>query len=58
VNGFKLNIPKFQVWLQPKEFLVIEKIDKKKVPKEAVEIRSQLVEEEEDGFIEEDCSID
>jgi hypothetical protein len=48
--------------LQPKEFIVtkkkIEKIGKKKVLREAVEIRSQLVEEKEDGFIEEDCSID
>jgi hypothetical protein len=45
--------------LQPKEFLVIEKIDKKKkVPREAAEIRNQLVEEEEDEFIEEGCSID
>jgi hypothetical protein len=47
--------------LQPKEFLVtekIEKIDKKKVLREAVEIRSQSVKEEEDGFIKEDCSID
>jgi hypothetical protein len=60
-NGFKLNIPEFQGWLQPKEFLVIEKIekiDKKKVLREVVEIRSQSVEEEEDGFIEEDCLID
>jgi hypothetical protein len=24
-NGFKLNIPEFQGWLQPEEFLVIEK---------------------------------
>jgi hypothetical protein len=58
---FKLNIPEFQGWLQLEEFLVtekIEKIDKKKVLREAVEIRSQSVEEEEDGFIEEDCSID
>jgi hypothetical protein len=34
VNKFKLNIPKFQGWLQPEEFLVIEKLqkfDKKKV---------------------------
>jgi hypothetical protein len=46
--------------LQPKEFLItekIEKIDKKKVLREAVEIRSQSV-EEEDGFIKEDCLID
>jgi hypothetical protein len=55
---FKLNIPEFQGWLQPKEFLVIEKIDKNKVLREVAEIRSQSVEEEEDGFIEEDCSID
>ena len=60
-NGFKLNIPEFQGWLQPKEFLVtekIDKIDKKKVLREVAEIRSQSVEEEEDGFIEEDCSLD
>jgi hypothetical protein len=60
-NGFKLNIPEFQGWLQTVEFLVtekIEKIDKKKVLREAAEIRSQSVEEEEDGFIEEDCLID
>jgi hypothetical protein len=60
-SGFKLNIPEFQGWLQPEEFLVtekIEKIDKKKVLREAVEIRSQSVEDEEDRFIEEDCSID
>jgi hypothetical protein len=47
--------------LQPKEFFVtekIEKIDKKKVFREAVEIRSQSVGEDEDRFIEEDCSID
>jgi hypothetical protein len=44
--------------LQPEEFLVTEKINKKKVLREAVEIRSQSVEEVEDGFIEEDCSID
>jgi hypothetical protein len=60
-SKFKLNIPEFQGLLQLEEFLVtekIEKIDKKKVLREAVEIRSQSVEEEEDGFIEEDCSID
>jgi hypothetical protein len=60
VNGFKLNIPKFQGCLQPKEFCVIEKIekiDKKKVPRKPGEIRSQSV-EEEDGFIEEDCLVD
>jgi hypothetical protein len=60
-NGFKLNISESQGWLQPEEFLVtrkIEKIDKKKVLREAVKIWSQSVEEEEDGFIEEDCSID
>jgi hypothetical protein len=59
-NRFKLNIPEFQGWLQPEDFLVtekIEKIDKKKVLREAAEIRSQSVEEEEDGFIGEDCSI-
>ena len=56
-NGFKLNIPGFQGWFQPKEFFVIEKIEKinkKKVLKEGAEIRSQSVEEEKDGFIEED----
>jgi hypothetical protein len=60
-SGFKLNIPEFQGWLQPEEFLVtekIEKIDKKKMLREVVEIRSQSVEEKEDGFIEEDCLID
>jgi hypothetical protein len=50
-NKFKLNIPEFQGWLQPEEFLVIEKIDKNKVLREAVEIWSQSVEEEEDGLI-------
>jgi hypothetical protein len=43
--------------LQPEEFIVIEKlekIDKKKVLREAAEIRSHSVVEEEDGFIEED----
>jgi ribosomal protein S15P/S13E len=60
-NGFKLNIPEFQGWLQPEEFLVtkeIEKINKNNVLREAAEIRSQLVEEEGDGFIEEDCLVD
>jgi hypothetical protein len=28
------------------------------VPKEAAKIRSQFVVKEEDGFIEEDCSVD
>jgi hypothetical protein len=36
----------------------IEKINKKKVPREAAEIKSQSVVEEEDRFIEEDCSLD
>jgi hypothetical protein len=36
----------------------IEKINKKKVPREAAEIKSQSVVEEEDRFIEEDCSVD
>jgi hypothetical protein len=36
----------------------IEKIDKKKVLREAVEIKSQSVVEEEDRFIEEDCLVD
>jgi hypothetical protein len=60
-SGFKLNIMEFQGWLQPEEFLItekIEKIDKKNVLREAMEIRSQSVEEEEDGFIKEDCLID
>jgi hypothetical protein len=42
--------------LQPKEILVtkeIENINKKNVAIEAAQIRSQLVEEEKDGFIEE-----
>jgi hypothetical protein len=37
-SGFKLDIPEFQGCFQPKEFLVtekIEKINKKKVPREA-----------------------
>jgi hypothetical protein len=58
VSRFKLNIPEFQSCFQPKEFLVIEKINKKKVPREAAEIKSQSVVEEEDRFIEEDCSVD
>jgi hypothetical protein len=29
-SGFKLNIPEFQGWLQPEEFLVTEKKKKKK----------------------------
>jgi hypothetical protein len=35
-----------------------EKINKKKVPREVTEIKSQSVVEEEDRFIEEDCSVD
>jgi hypothetical protein len=35
----------------------IEKINKKKVPREAAEIRSQSVMEKEDRFIEEDCLV-
>jgi hypothetical protein len=61
VSGFKLDIPEFQGCFQPKEFLVIEKIEKinkKKVPREAAEIKSQSVVEKEDRFIEEDCSVD
>jgi hypothetical protein len=61
VSRFKLDIPEFQGCFQPKEFLVIEKIEKinkKKVLKEAAEIKSQSVDEEEDRFIEEDCSVD
>jgi hypothetical protein len=61
VSRFKLDTPEFQGCLQPKEFIVtekLEKFDKKKVPRETVEIRSQSVEAEGDGFIEEDCSVD
>jgi hypothetical protein len=36
----------------------IEKINKKKVPKEAAKIMSQSVVKEEDRFIEEDCLVD
>jgi hypothetical protein len=60
VSRFKLNTPEFQGYLQPKEFIVtekLEKFDKKKVPKEAAEIRSQSVEAEGDEFIEEDCLV-
>jgi hypothetical protein len=59
-SGFKLDIPEFQGCFQPKEFLMtekIEKINKKKVPREATEIRSQSVVEKEDRFIEEDCLV-
>jgi hypothetical protein len=59
-SGFKLDIPEFQGCFQPKEFLVtekIEKINKKKVPREAAEIRSQSVVEKGDRFIEEDCLV-
>jgi hypothetical protein len=61
VSRFKLDTLEFQGCLQPKEFIVtekLEKFDKKKVPKEVADIRSQLVEAEGDGFIEEDCSVD
>jgi hypothetical protein len=61
VSRFKFDTPEFQGCLQSKEFIVtekLEKFDKKKVPQEAAEIRSQLVEAEGDGFIEEDCSVD
>jgi hypothetical protein len=61
VNRFKLDKSEFQGCLQPEEFLVIEKlekIDKKKVPKEAAKIKSQSVVEKKNGFIEEDCSVD
>jgi hypothetical protein len=61
VSRFKLDIPEFQSCLQPKEFPVtkkkIEKINKK-VPRKAAEIRNQSDVEEEDRFIEEDCSVD
>jgi hypothetical protein len=59
-SGFKLDIPEFQGCFQPKEFLVtekIEKINKKKVLREAAEIRSQSVVEKGDRFIEEDCLV-
>jgi hypothetical protein len=36
----------------------IEKIDKNNVLRKAAEIKSQSIEDEEDGFIEKDCSID
>jgi hypothetical protein len=58
VSRFKLDIREFQGCFQPKEFILTEKINKKKVPREAVEIRSQSVVEEEDRFIEEDCLVD
>jgi hypothetical protein len=61
VRRFKLDTLEFQGCLQPKEFIVTEKLEKfnkKKVTKEAAEIRSQSVEAEGDGFIEEDCSVD
>jgi hypothetical protein len=61
VSRFKLNTLEFQGCLQFKEFIETEKLEKfnkKKVPRETVEIRSQSVEVEGDGFIEEDCSID
>jgi hypothetical protein len=61
VSRFKLDTPEFQGCLQPKEFTVTEKLEKfvkKKVPKEAAEIRSQSVEAEEDRFIEEDRLVD
>jgi hypothetical protein len=60
-SSFKLDIPEFQGCFKPKEFLVtekIEKIKKKKVPREAAEIRSQSVVEKEDRFIEEDFLVD
>jgi hypothetical protein len=34
------------------------KINKKRVPREAVEIRSQSIVEKDDGFVEEDCLVD
>jgi hypothetical protein len=61
VSRFKLDIPELQGCFQPKEFIVtekIEKINKKKLTREAVDIRSQSVVDEEDRFIEEDCSVD
>jgi hypothetical protein len=54
VNKLKLDIPDFQDYLQPKEFMVTEKIetiDQKKVLREAVEIRSQSNVEEEDALL-------
>jgi hypothetical protein len=61
VSRFKLDISEFQGCFQSKEFLVtekIEKINKKNVPREAAKIKSQSVVEEEDRFIEGDCSVD
>jgi hypothetical protein len=62
VIRFKLDILEFQGCFQSKEFIVIEKIkkknNKKKVPREVAEIRSQSAMEEEDRFIEEDCLVD
>ena len=55
VNRVKPDILEFQGRLQTEEFLVTKKIkikiNKKKVPRKAVEIRSQLVVVEENGFI-------
>ena len=71
VNRFKLDKPEFQGCLQPKGFLVTQKIKLKKIPRkeasrkmaevlprETVKLRSPSIVEEEDGFIEEDCLID
>jgi hypothetical protein len=60
VNRFKLDKPEFQGYLQHEEFLVTKKVEKidKKVPREAAEIRSQSIVEEEDGFIEKCYLVD
>jgi hypothetical protein len=69
VSRFKLDTLEFQGCLQPKEIKVTEKNRKfsqkevprkmaKKVPREAAEITSQSVVEEEDGFIAEYCLVD
>ena len=68
MNRLKLDTPKFQGCLQPKEFKVIEKNRKfsqkvprkmaKKVPREVAEIMSQSIVEEEDGFITKYCLVD
>jgi hypothetical protein len=61
VSRFKLDTLEFQGCLQPKGFIVtekLEKFDKKKVTREAVKIMSQSVKDEGDGFVEEDCSVD
>ena len=68
VSRFKVDTPKFQGCLQPKEFMVTKKNRKfsqkvprkmaEKLPREALEIMSQSVVKEEDGFIVKYCSVD